>query len=186
MLPDWERNWGLPDPCFPPQLTIGQRQAFLVQRMTIQGAASRAFFIDVASQLGYDITITEYRPFMCGIDRCGDNRVYGDGTRMLNAFGQPILNPNGTPVQNGELSEYPNYGLSPDTTRYYWTIHVHKASLTWFRLGNGGGQTGIDPHLRIGIADDLECVLRRWAPAHTYLIFDYSGELPSDPLAGTP
>lgn len=185
LLPDWERNWGLPDPCFPPQLTIGQRQAFLVQRMTIQGGQSRQFFIDVAAQLGYNITITEYRPFYVAMDACGDNRVYGDGTDpMLNQWGQPILDTNGTNVALGELSEWPNYGLGPDINRYYWKVHVHKASLTWFRCSQG--QCGVDPHLIIGLAQDLECVLNRWKPAHTEIIFDYSNLTPDDPMAGTP
>jgi uncharacterized protein YmfQ (DUF2313 family) len=191
LLPDWERNWGLPDPCWSQAKTIGERQRELVMRMTMMGGQSRQFFIDVGSYLGYSITITEYRPFMVGLDRCGDNRVYGDGSDPMfsGTFVRgylPIYNPNGERVKDGELSEWPNYGLGPDTNRFYWTVHVHVASLTWFRLGNGGGQCGIDPHLRIGLADDLECIQRRWKPAHTELIFDYSGLTPGDPMAGTP
>jgi uncharacterized protein YmfQ (DUF2313 family) len=84
------------------------------------------------------------------------------------------------------MSEYPNYGLGPDTNRFYWTVHVHEAPLIWFRLGNGGGQTGVDPHLRIGHAQDLECILERWKPAHTEIVWDYGGLTPGDPMAGTP
>ncbi|MCA1452827.1 DUF2313 domain-containing protein [Bradyrhizobium sp. BRP22] len=191
LLPDWERNWGLPDPCWSQAKSIGERQRELVLRMTMLGAQSREFFIGLGSYLGYSITISEYRPFMVGLDRCGDNRVYGDGSNPMfsDTFVRgylPIDNPNGERVRNGELSEWPNYGPGPPETRYYWTVHVHQGSLTWFRCGNGGGQTGIDPHLRIGIADDLECLLQRWKPAHTHLIFDYSGLKPSDPMAGTP
>jgi uncharacterized protein YmfQ (DUF2313 family) len=185
LLPDWERNWGLPDPCFPEQLTIEARQRFLVQRMTMIGGQSRQFFIDVSSQLGYNITITEYRPFMVGIDRCGDNRVYGDGSDpMRNEWNQIILNPNGEHVAEGELSEWPNYGLGPPENRYYWTVHVHEAALYWFRCSSG--QCGVDPHLRIGLAEDLECVLNRWKPAHTQIVFDYTNLNPGDPMEGTP
>src|SRR5499427_5061679 len=35
LLPDWERNWGLPDPCYQGPSTIGERQTALVGRMTI-------------------------------------------------------------------------------------------------------------------------------------------------------
>ncbi|TAI63873.1 putative phage tail protein [Bradyrhizobium sp. Leo170] len=191
LLPDWERNWGLPDPCYSAPQTIGERQRALVMRMTLLGAQSRQFYIDVAAEIGYSITISEYRPFMVGLDRCGDNRVYGDGSVPM--FSPtwfwpyaPIVNPNGEPVGDGELSEWPNYGLGPPENRFYWTVHVHKTSLTWFRVGAGGGQTGIDPHLRIGHAEDLECILQRWKPAHTEIIFDYSGLTPDDPMAGTP
>ena len=78
----------------------------------------------------------------------------------------------------------PYYGLGPDTNRFYWTVHVHQAALTWFRVTKG--QTGVDPHLRIGLADDLECLLNRWKPAHTQIIFDYTNLHPGDPMEGTP
>jgi hypothetical protein len=38
----------------------------------------------------------------------------------------------------------------------------------------------------IGIADDLECLLNRWKPAHTEIIFDYSGLQDGGEMAGTP
>ncbi|MCP3471435.1 DUF2313 domain-containing protein [Bradyrhizobium sp. CCGUVB1N3] len=184
LLPDWERNWGLPDPCYTAPQTIAQRQAALVARMTLYGSQSREFYINFAAFLGYTITITEYRPFMVGIDACGNNRVYGDGTFMQDQWGRPILTPDGTPLQNGELSEWPNYGLGPPENRYYWTVHVHQADLHWFRCASG--QCGVDPHLRIGRAQDLECILDRWKPAHTQIIYDYTDLHPRDPMEGTP
>jgi uncharacterized protein YmfQ (DUF2313 family) len=175
LLPDWERNWGLPDPCYTEPLTIGERQRALVMRMTMEGAQSREFFIKVAAQLGYGITISEYRPWVVGIDRCGDSRVYGTPPLpMYDEWGDPIVNERGTPVAEGQLSAWPSYGLGPQTNRFYWTVHVDQSKLIWFRVGSGGGQCGIDPHLRIGLADDLECLLNRWKPAHTKIIFDYS------------
>jgi uncharacterized protein YmfQ (DUF2313 family) len=185
LLPDWERNWGLPDPCYEAPQTISQRQLALVMRMTMQGSQSREFFIGVAAMIGYSITITEYRVFVVGVDGCGDCRVYGDGSDpMYNVWDQPIQDTNGENVALNELSEWPNYGLGPPGNRFYWTVHVHKASLTWFRVTNG--QTGVDPHLRIGLADDLECLLNRWKPAHTQIIFDYTNLHPGDPMEGTP
>jgi uncharacterized protein YmfQ (DUF2313 family) len=175
LLPDWERNWGLPDPCYSAPQTVAERQLALVMRMTMQGGASRQFFINIAAQLGYTISITEYRPFFVAMDGCGDCRVYGftPPTPMRNQWGQPILNAKGdAPVVNGQLSAWPNYGLGDITTRYFWTVHVSATKLIWFRCASG--QCGVDPHLRIGIADDLECVLNRWKPAHTHIIFDYS------------
>lgn len=160
LLPDWERNWGLPDPCYEGPTDIAGRQKALVLRMTMIGAQSRQFFLDVATFLGYTVTISEYRPFMVGLDRCGDNRVISaDGTQ----------------------SQWPcQIGFS--TMRFAWTVHVMRPQLTWFRASQG--RAGTDPHLRIGLALDLECVFRRWRPAHTEVVFDYSGMTPPDPMAG--
>lgn len=189
LLPDWERNWGLPDPCYQSPQSIYERQFALVRRMTIEGAQSREFFIGIAAEIGYTITISEYRPFFIAMDGCGDCRVYGAGvtptTPMRNQWGQLIMDPNGDqPVAQGALSEWPCYGLGPLMNRYYWTVHVAQAKLVWFRVTSG--QCGVDPHLRIGIADDLECLLNRWKPAHTQIIFDYSGLETGGDMAGTP
>jgi uncharacterized protein YmfQ (DUF2313 family) len=184
LLPDWERNWGLPDPCYAEPLTIGDRQAALVQRITIEGGQSRAFFISAAAYIGYKISISEYRPFIVGIDRVGDNRIIGDGTGLQrDQFGHPLIDNKGLPVALGELSEYP-YMLGPGENRYYWTVHVAEPRLTWFRASVG--QAGVDPHLRFALATDLECLLNRWKPAHTEIVFDYSGLDPLGPMAGTP
>lgn len=185
LLPDWERNWGLPDPCYTAPQTIGERQLALIMRMTMVGSQSRQFFIDVAAMLGYTITISEYRPFVVGMDRCGDSRTIGNGSDpMYDEWGHPILDPRGDHVENGELSAWPNYGIGPPENRFYWTVHVDNAKLIWFRCASG--QTGVDPHLRIGIFDDLECLLNRWKPAHTEIIFDYSGLQTGGDMAGTP
>lgn len=162
MLDSWERAWGLPDPCYEGPLTIGERQKHLVLRMTMLGGQSRQFFIDAAKFIGYSITITENRPFMVGVDRCGDNREYLD---------------------DGSLGPWPCQIGAP-TMRFVWTVHVKRVRLTWFRASKG--QAGIDPHLRIALALDLECIIRRWRPAHTLVLFDYSGVTPPDQWAGTP
>src|SRR5215472_261125 len=169
LLPDWERNFGLPDPCFQSTPTISARQRMLVFKMTLLGGQSRDFFInDVAMRmLGYTITISEYAPFMAGVSNAGDTRT-------------PPLNPN--PL----IGDYRWY-IGPPEMRFYWTVHVASKGLRWFRCGGGGGEAGVDHHLEIGIDADLECLLNRWKPAHTQIVFDYSGLTgPDDPMAGTP
>jgi uncharacterized protein YmfQ (DUF2313 family) len=158
MLPDWERNFGLPDPCLatPPQ-TVAARQAALVGKMTIKGGQSIAFFTSVAASLGYDVTIAEHSPYTCGVSQCGDTR-----------------NPAGVF----------RWEIGAPTIRYYWTVNVGLAPLSWLRCGSG--QCGIDPSLTIGVASGLECRLRQWSPAHTQIQFNYSGLSTPDPMAGTP
>jgi len=165
LLPEWERAWGLPDPCFPDTNTIDQRRKMLVFKMTLLGSQTRDWFMWVANWLGMTITITEYAPFMAGVSQAGDTR-------------KMPLDPN--PLR-GDYRWY----IGPPQMRLYWTVHISGAPLAWFR--SASGQAGIDPHLRIGIAESLECLFRRWKPAHTEVVFDYSGIGPySDPMAGTP
>lgn len=71
LLPDWERAFGLPDPCAGAG-TLQERRAWLVLRMTMIGGQSRAFFIGLAALLGYTITIREHQPFQAGRSHAGD------------------------------------------------------------------------------------------------------------------
>jgi uncharacterized protein YmfQ (DUF2313 family) len=66
MLPDWERNYGLPDPCTPLGATIQQRQAALLFKLRAQGGQSAAYFVAVAAAIGVPITIETFTPFVAG------------------------------------------------------------------------------------------------------------------------
>ncbi|VIO80121.1 YmfQ family protein [Bradyrhizobium ivorense] len=158
MMPEWERAFGLPDRCLAEPLSMDARRAALIARITMMGAQSREFFIALAAAIGYTIFITEFRPFMVGLDRVGEHRDFDTGE--------------------------PTYFFGPPENRFYWIVHVAGARLTWFRVTSG--QVGIDPHLRIGLATDLECLLRRYKPAHTEIIFDYSSLADNGSMAGTP
>ena len=160
LLPDWEKAWGLPDPCIKTPQTIAERQAMLVMWMTLLGGQSRQWYTDVLHRWGGHedaVTIREYSPWTVGISRCGD-----------------------TPDVNG----YPRWEIAPAEIWFYWTVHIDQAKLTWFRCGSG--QCGVDPHLIIGLAEDIECLLNRWKPAHTQIIYDYSGLSTGGSMAGTP
>ena len=149
LLPEWERAWGLPDKCLTEPLTIDARHTALMQKMTLLGAQSRAFFIEQAAIIGYTISITEYSPFQCGISRCGD-----------------------TTAQNPEDPSRMRWQIGPPEIRFYWTVHVDALALRYFHVS--AGQCGVDPLLFIGLATDLECLIRRYKPAHTEVLFDYS------------
>lgn len=154
LLPEWERAWGLPDPCIAEPISAIDRRNALVAKMTLLGGQSRAFFIGAAAAIGYAITIREFSPFMCGISRCGD-------TSDLNAA-----------VSGGDLAHY-RWEIGPPEIRFYWVVKPIATRLTYFHVSIS--QCGIDPLLRIALGTDLECLIRRWAPAHTQVIFDYSG-----------
>jgi uncharacterized protein YmfQ (DUF2313 family) len=64
LLDDWERNYGLPDECMAPAVSVADRRARLLQKVAWSGGQSRQFFIDFLGALGYPGgTITEFRPY---------------------------------------------------------------------------------------------------------------------------
>ncbi len=63
MLPDWERVLGLPDTCVNQFQTIEQRQAAVVSKIFMKSGQSRPFFIALAENLGFSITITEFKQY---------------------------------------------------------------------------------------------------------------------------
>lgn len=82
LLPDWERVAGLPDPCVTEELSIEQRRAALVTKLTLLGGQSRAYFIAMSEALGYeDTTIDEYLPMTCN-DDCND-ALYSEDDRYV-------------------------------------------------------------------------------------------------------
>lgn len=167
LLSDWERNWGLPDPCFfGTQQSLASRHRVLMLKMTLLGGQSRAFFVHIMSLLGYDILITEYAPYMCGISKCGDTS-------------QDEIAIGGAP---GNMRWY----LGPPEMRFYWSIGVGQVRLQWFRTAIVGGEVGVDPHLIIGLGGEVPCFLERIKPAHTQIVFDYSSLQVGGPMAGTP
>ena len=161
LLPDWERAWGLPDPCLPSATTIGERRRMLVMKMTLLGAQSRAFFQWVMQWLGFgQVTIKEWSPFMAGVSHCGDTRNVYDNT--------------------GQYRWY----IGPPELRFYWSIEPGTVGLIWFRAGSG--QAGVDHHLEFRPPDELQCLLNRWKPAQTDLVYDFSSLAAGGPMQGTP
>ena len=152
LLPDWEKAWGLPDACAPSPNSIAERQQALVAKMTLLGGQSREFFIAAAASIGYQIRIREYSPFMCGVSEVGDTRrldagVGGDGAHYRWEIGSPDM-------------------------RFYWTVSVDSVRIANFHVG--AGICGVTPLLGFSLPVDLECLLMRWKPAHTEVIFDYT------------
>src|ERR1019366_3464202 len=160
MLSDWETAWGLPDVILTQPKTVEARQKALWNRYTMLGAQSPGFFVQQAKNIGYAIKIEEHSPFMCGISSCGDTRSAGNDSWF-----------------RWELS-----GAVGGNIRFYWDVQVLNPRLSWFRCGSG--QCGVDPSLRIGIYEDLEALMHRYAPAHTSLHFDYSGVIAQNPFSG--
>ncbi len=135
LLDGFERVLG-PDPCglddLSASLAVRQLQAW--RRWTRKGGQSAAYFIALAASYGFTITITTYRPVVCG-DELGAS---------------PLIE-------------------SPE--QFVWTIRL---ALVWERPAICGDQVCGDFLGEIGLSP-VECLIRRYAPAHTIPVFDYSG-----------
>ncbi|PPR18989.1 MAG: hypothetical protein CFH43_00372 [Proteobacteria bacterium] len=63
LLKEWEIDAGLPDKCVPTNQTLSERRAALVAKLLRKGSQTRQYYIDVATALGYSITIDEFDVF---------------------------------------------------------------------------------------------------------------------------
>lgn len=150
MLNDWEDVAGLPDPCSAGIAdTVQERRLALVQKITGRGGQSAKYFVELAEILGYDIEITENRPFTCGLSECGLHQTVGPYSAQLHQLTDKL------------------------DIRYFWKVLVKGPRVTWFQCG--ASECGKDPLAKITRAEDLECIFQRLKPAHTSLTIAYEG-----------
>ena len=65
-LPDWERVYGLPDPCVTIQQGFEQRRAALVSKVMASGGQNRLYFVELAKAMGYpDASVNEFQVMTC-------------------------------------------------------------------------------------------------------------------------
>lgn len=138
LLIDHEIDLGLPDECAELPQTITERRRIAHSRLITLGQQNPAYFIELAAAYGWTITITEYKPFWCGVgaigDPCGDQEVI-----------------------------------------FYWKVTIEYGGGDIIYFTSGSSEAG-DPLSFIPVAaTSLICMLNKYKPAHTTLLFDYSG-----------
>lgn len=99
LLADWERVCGLPDTCTGLATTLQERRAAVVEKLTAQGGASPAYFTALAAAMGYTVEIDEFRPFLTGLNRCGDR--LGGGHAVRYQWRVRVTGPRYTPFRTG-------------------------------------------------------------------------------------
>ncbi|WP_407936830.1 YmfQ family protein [Jiella pelagia] len=72
LLADWERITIADDECGAGLDTLQARRAAVAARLAQIGGQSPAYFISLASLIGFTVTITEFRPFRAGYGAAGD------------------------------------------------------------------------------------------------------------------
>lgn len=72
-LDDWERVLGLPDSCLTSiPSSVNERRSAITSKYTARGGQSRAYYEQLAAQLGYTATVSEYKVCRSGSARSGD------------------------------------------------------------------------------------------------------------------
>jgi len=151
-LEDYERVYGLPGDCRQQGLLLQERLALLAIALTERAAINRAYFIWLAGQLGYAVTIEEFDQFRAGFSRAGERisnyeALFAAGWRAGQSLAQ------GAPWQ------------------FVWMVHASGEPTTLFRAGvSGAGEPLVSWSNQL-----LECAIRNAAPAHTMVHFAYGG-----------
>ena len=103
LLSDWEAFAGLPDPCAVGLAsTLQTRRADLVSKLTTPGGQTPAFYIALATAMGYTIQIVNYVPFVCGMGQCGVTPLMSYGHQVRDYWTIKILGPRVTYFRCGE------------------------------------------------------------------------------------
>jgi len=65
LLSDWERVTKLPDEGVTEEQSRDERRSTLTSKLTTKGGQQIVKYLELAEKLGYEITITEFRPARC-------------------------------------------------------------------------------------------------------------------------
>ena len=103
LLNDWEAFAGLPDECAVGLATTLQTRHFdLVSKLTQPGGQTPAFYISLATAMGYTIQIINYKPFVCGFSQCGIDQLMDYGHQVRDYWSIKIFGPRVTYFHCGE------------------------------------------------------------------------------------
>lgn len=148
MLDNWERLLKIPDECTPPdEVTVFERRVRILQKLTTGGGQSEAFFKLIAEQLGYDISVIDVVNF----------RDFRAGVARV---GEALSN-----------STIPGGGTNSAGWAYTFMIKAPAVLTRPFRVGQGS----VGQRLILTENATLECVIKKFAPAHVSVIFSYGG-----------
>lgn len=147
LLPSYERFLGLPDECDPKDvdLSIYERRVRVIQKLTTGGGQSKAFFKLIAQQLGYDADIIDVTNFKDF--RAGAARA-----------GDPLTN-----------STEPDGSVGEAGWAHTFKVSAPAELTRQFRAGQStAGERLVYVENRA-----LECLIRKYAPAHVSVIFSF-------------
>lgn len=133
LLPEWEQWAGLPEPCVgESNQTLQQRQKALHAKLTRLGGQSRSYYIQLAKDIGFEITITEFQ------------------------------------IHNVDMSV--DAPIFDEQWVYVWQVNAPTETVTYLDVTSDVTTAFAEWENEL-----LECVISRYKPAHTTVIFTYEG-----------
>ncbi|MBX5112678.1 putative phage tail protein [Rhizobium lentis] len=77
LLPEWESDYGLPEPCFIGEMTTAQRLVALGRKVRADAINTPGDFVRLALDYGFEIEIEEPTIFECGFSECAGMHTVG-------------------------------------------------------------------------------------------------------------
>lgn len=74
MLPDWEETLNIK---VKKGKTFGERREAVITKLTQKTSLTVNAYKQLAKTFGYEVEVREYRPFICGLGRCGSDYLDG-------------------------------------------------------------------------------------------------------------
>ncbi len=148
MLDNWERLLKIPDECTPDSYdpSLFERRVRVLQKLTTGGGQTIQFYKLIAAQLGYDISVLDVENF-----KPFQAGISEAGDALTNS-----VDANGDPTAAGWA--------------YAFLIVAPAEFVRYFQAGQG---VAGDP-LVYASNETLECIIRKFAPAHTTPIFSFT------------
>ena len=168
---DWETDWGLPDECVLAYAdvaqTMAQRRAMLILKASLAGGQNAAWYERLAKQLGRSATVEELR----------DGDPKNDFIWRLNVRDPGTSEDEGRLNQMGYVEESVDDGLLSECLANPDNCVVLDAGLVAETSSAQYDQATVQMSAKDPLASFgdvlLECVIRRYRPAHTTVLFSY-------------
>lgn len=179
-LPEWNETLGLPDPCFGPFGNADDDRQQIVAKLIGAGGQSIGYFVSLAASLGYAITINEFSVHtvispvtapIAGVEWAyvWQVEIYGGYSARWYTVDDPV---------DTSLS---SRSVTGNTHRHRVTDTVGDALSSSARTTHDGHWHTVDDPAEDPLSSPvttstetlIECLLKRYAPAHTVVIFEY-------------
>ncbi|MDR1946434.1 MAG: DUF2313 domain-containing protein [Desulfovibrio sp.] len=166
-MQDYERVYGLPNPCFVGPIDYDMRVVQLAIALKERAGISKEYYYWLAQVFGYDIDIQEFRPFVAG-SKAGEILSNGDWQFVWIVHVKIY----GTYLDIVHYEPFTAVSHAGDALTNWSWANVERLNGDIGRPFRAGRNVAGD-YLRQWGDDFFECVFRRAAPAHTVLHFAY-------------